>query len=98
VTLILPDAPDPYGDGTNITPRMHLDAVEHQLARARCLADVTAVECDLWEAHRTRMRLRVLRPWINEALALCALRRTELAAEGREARPALSGPCPIGDC
>lgn len=85
---------DPYGNGLNMTPQMHLDAVEHQLARAACLQDVTAVESDLWDAHKTRMRLKVVRPWINTALALCALRRIELAAISGQALPAHPGDNP----
>lgn len=77
MTLVLPQ-PDPYGDGLQITPQMHMDAVTHELARATRPADVTAIEADLWDAHRTRVRLGVVRPWINEALALCAERRREI--------------------
>lgn len=88
---------DPYGDGLAITPAMHLDAVEHQLHRASCLKDVTVVESDLWDAHRTRMRRGVLRPWINEALAMCSQRRTELAAEGGKSASGASPTFPMGD-
>jgi hypothetical protein len=95
MTLQLPDlAPDPYGDGLAFTPAMHLDAVRHQLAQARCLADVTPIEADLWDAHRTRMRKGVARPWINEALALCAQRRDEIREVAR--RPAHPSPAVPG--
>jgi len=89
----LPDH-DPYGNGLTMTPQMHLDAVEHQLTRAWCLQDVTAVESDLWDAHKTRMRLGVLRPWINTAFAMCSQRRDEIVADGDAAQPAHSGNNP----
>ncbi len=97
MTLILPTEADPFGNGTQITPAMHIEAVEHQLARASCLQDVTAVESDLWDAHRTRMRLGVVRPWINAAFAMCAQRRQELSGEAAQARVALSTHIPEGN-
>lgn len=96
MTLVLPDLDrDPYGDGLAFTPAMHLDAVRHQLAQARDLADVTPIEADLWDAHRTRMRKGVARPWINEALALCAQRRIEIREAARQ--PAHPSPAVPGN-
>ena len=97
MTLILPPEADPFGNGTQITPAMHLEAVDHQLGRASCLQDVTAVEADLWDAHRTRMRLGVVRPWINAAFAMCAQRRHELTGETPQPSPAVPGHVALKD-
>lgn len=97
MTLILPPEADPFGNGTQITPAMHLEAVEHQLGRASCLQDVTAVESDLWDAHRTRMRLGIARPWINAAFAMCELRRQELRDPVAQPRPAVPGHVALKD-
>lgn len=96
MTLLLP-AEDPHGNGLEITSETRLDAVRHELAQATRLHDVTAVESWLYDAHRTRMRLRQVRPWINDAFALCALRRKELAAEGGEGAPGASRAFPMGE-
>ncbi len=91
MTLNLPAiARDPYGDGLAFTPAMHLDAIKHELAQARDLAAITAIESDLWDAHRTRIRKGVVRAWINEGLALCEQRRREI----REAARQPAHPCP----
>jgi hypothetical protein len=87
MTLILPDAPDPYGDGMQITAETRLDAVRHELALATDLRDVTAIESWLTDAHRTRIRLGQARPWINEGFALCKQRREELSATSAQPSP-----------
>lgn len=80
---------------TTSTPRMQLDFTRDMIGHAS-LADIARVE------DRLHDRLRILREReqpcdeIREALALCAARRTELAAEGGEARGALTPQHPEG--
>lgn len=92
MTLIFP-APDPYGDGLALTAAMRLEVVTDGL-RDATLPLVGRIEEHL-HAALARARAREMPvDWIRDALARCAERRTELAAEGGRARPSRSG---IGD-
>ena len=94
MTLILPSAPDPYGDGLALTAAMRFEAVTDALRLSVTPNCVARIEQHLHAAlDRARAREMPV-DWIRDALARCAERRTELAAEGGEARPSRSG---IGD-
>lgn len=89
MTLNLPQ-PDPYGDGTHMTPQMRSEQVADALALATEPRAIARIEEHLHAAlDRARAR-EVPVDWLRDALAQCAVRRTELAADGGQARAAHS--------
>lgn len=89
MTLTLPQ-PDPYGDGTHLTPQMRGDQVADALALATDPRAVARIEDHLHAALERARAREVPADWLRDALAQCAARRTELAADGRQARAAHS--------
>jgi hypothetical protein len=74
-----------------------LEAVEYALAASFSPACVARVEQFLHAAHERARRREAPSDWIRDGLALCAVRRAELAAEGGEAQPAPPAPVEFGD-
>jgi len=93
--LTLPQ-PDPYGDGLQLTPAARLDAVALAVANCWTPENIARVETFLHGALERARRREAPADWIRDGLALCAARRTELAAEGGEARAAQSAQHPEG--